>query len=128
MIEVAAGLIIRSSEILVCQRKRTARYPLQWEFPGGKLEPGETAAQCLRRELQEELGIDAVVGCEFHRHEWIYPDSGSFAVYFFIIDSFPGTPVNNVFEQIRWIPLQELSSIEMLEGNREVVELLAKLS
>lgn len=127
MIEVSAGLIIQSSAILVCQRKRTARYPLQWEFPGGKLEPGETIAACLHRELQEELGIEAVIGREFHRHEWIYPDSGSFAVYFHLIDSFSGTPVNNVFEQMRWISLRELSDVNMLEGNREVVELLMKL-
>jgi len=127
MIEVAAGLIIQSSSILVCQRKRTARYPLQWEFPGGKLEFGETAAECLHRELHEELGIDAVIGREFHRHEWIYPDSGAFFVYFHFVDSFPGTPINNVFEQIQWIPLRELSSIEMLEGNREVVGRLMRL-
>jgi 8-oxo-dGTP diphosphatase len=127
MVEVAAGLILQSSSILVCQRKRTARYPLQWEFPGGKLESGETVSECLHRELCEELGIDAVIGREFHRHEWLYQDSGSFAVYFHFVDSFPGTPVNNVFEEIRWIPLYELAGIDMLEGNREVVERLARL-
>ena len=127
MIEVAAGLIIQSSTILVCLRKSTARYPLQWEFPGGKLEPGETITECLHRELREELGIDAAIGREFHRHEWLYPDSGSFTVHFHLVDSLSGTPINNVFEEIRWIPLRELSSVNMLEGNREVVERLMRL-
>jgi 8-oxo-dGTP diphosphatase len=126
MIKVSAALILRSSEILVCQRKKTSRYPLQWEFPGGKLESGETPEQCLYRELTEELSIDAEIGTLFYRHEWHYPDSGTFEVYFFLVSSFHGEVKNNAFEQIRWIPMQQLPEIDMLEGNREVVQKIMK--
>ena len=60
MINVAVGIIIKedqpsgSRRVLLCQRKKDARYPLKWEFPGGKLEPNEHPDECLRRELFEE--------------------------------------------------------------------------
>lgn len=123
MKEVAVGIIIRDGSILVCQRSRTARYALKWEFPGGKLEPGELPAHALARELHEELSIDAIVGKEFHRQEWSYPDD-TFRVHYFLIPSFQGVPANNVFEQIRWVSLPELQMMDILEGNREAVDLL----
>jgi 8-oxo-dGTP diphosphatase len=128
MIKVAAGLVFRSGKILVCQRRPTAHYPLQWEFPGGKVEAGETIAECLARELHEELSIRAVVGKEFHHQQWNYPDSGVFDIYYCFVDSYTGEPVNNVFEQIQWIEKQELPRLNMLEGNRDVVARLAALA
>src|ERR1700687_121819 len=71
-ITVAAALITRDSKLLVCQRRRDDTHPLEWEFPGGKVEPDESPAQALVRELREELGIDAAVGkeifCTTHRY------------------------------------------------------------
>ncbi|HTY11837.1 MAG TPA: (deoxy)nucleoside triphosphate pyrophosphohydrolase [Bacteroidota bacterium] len=122
MIKVAVGIITLGSQILVCQRKKTSRYPLKWEFPGGKFEEGESAEQCLRRELREELSIEANVGTEFFRQQWDYPDSGSFEVYYHHIPSFSGTMRNNVFEQVRWIHSAGLNTVDMLDGNKEVVE------
>jgi 8-oxo-dGTP diphosphatase len=121
MIKVAVGIITLGSQVLVCQRKRGSRYPLKWEFPGGKFENGESAEQCLRRELREELSIDASVGVEFFHQEWLYPDSGSFEVYYHFVPSYAGTIRNNVFEQIRWVHSAELIGIDMLDGNKDVV-------
>ncbi len=126
MIKVAVGIITINSQVLVCQRKKTARYPLKWEFPGGKFENGESVEECLRRELREELSINADVGKEFFRQEWIYPDSGSFEVFYHLVPSYAGTIRNNVFEQIRWFNLIELARIDMLEGNKDAIELLVK--
>src|SRR5579862_532856 len=64
---VAAALIIRNSKLLVCQRRRDDSHALEWEFPGGKVEPGESPAQALARELREELGIEATIGKELFR-------------------------------------------------------------
>ncbi len=119
--------------MLACQRRSDARYPLKWEFPGGKLEPGETPSQALARELYEELNIHASVGEEFYRQEWIYPDGlddpekdGGFRVFYYYIDSYTGTPLNRVFQQIRWVNLPELQRLDFLEGNREAVAFLLK--
>ncbi len=126
---VAVGILIRDGEVLVCQRKRTARYPLKWEFPGGKIEVAETAWEALVRELREELDIEALGGSEFHVQEWIYPEGashpkrdGAFRVYYFLVPSFDGEPSNLVFEQIRWVKPSALLDLDLLEGNREAVD------
>ena len=123
MKEVAVGIIFRDGTVLAGQRKRTARYPLKWEFPGGKLEPGEAAAGAVVRELHEELGITAVPGPEFHRQEWDYGDR-SWRVFYFVVHTFTGEPENRTFEQIRWVTPAELLTMDILYGNREVVEML----
>ena len=126
MKKVAVGVVALNSNVLVCQRKKTARYPLKWEFPGGKLEPGESPEDCLRRELREELSIEAVIGAEFYRQEWHYPDSGSFEVFYHHVPSFSGTIQNNVFEQVRWTKVSELTSIDVLEGNKPAIDFLLR--
>jgi 8-oxo-dGTP diphosphatase len=123
MKEVAVGIIFRNGSILAGQRKRTSRYPLKWEFPGGKLEPGETPVQALVRELDEELGIHASPGPEFFRQEWDYGDR-SWRVYYFIVHDFTGEPENRTFEQIRWVTPLEMLTMDILDGNREAVESL----
>ena len=66
---VVAAVIEQDGEILVCQRRRGSRHELKWEFPGGKVEPGEEPRAALIRELQEELKIDADIGPELNRYE-----------------------------------------------------------
>ena len=126
MKKVAVGVITLDSNVLVCQRKKTARYPLKWEFPGGKLEEGESSEECLRRELREELSIEAVIGAEFFHQQWNYPDSGSFEVFYHHVSTFSGTIRNKVFEQIQWAKVGELISIDMLEGNKAAIEYMLK--
>ncbi len=133
MKEVAVGIITLGNQVLACQRRSDARYPLKWEFPGGKIEQGETPSQALARELHEELDIRVNVGEEFFRQEWIYPDGldnprkdGAFRVFYHYIHSFTGTPLNRVFEQIRWVSMPELQALDLLEGNRDAVAFLVK--
>jgi 8-oxo-dGTP diphosphatase len=133
MKQVAVGIILRGGLVLACQRRANARYPLKWEFPGGKLEDGESPSDALVRELREELGIQAVVEREFHRQEWTYaegvPDpqrDGSFRVFYFLVREFSGRPVNNAFEQILWVHPTALVTMDILEGNREAVERLIR--
>jgi 8-oxo-dGTP diphosphatase len=126
MILVAVGIIIRNSSVLLCQRRSTARYGLKWEFPGGKIEDNEHAEDCLRRELEEELGITVEIDRSYHRQSFQYPDSGSFDVSYYMIRKFVGELVNRVFETIRWVPVGELLNYDILEGNRDVVEKLVQ--
>jgi 8-oxo-dGTP diphosphatase len=131
MKEVAVGILVRNGHVLACQRKRSARYPLKWEFPGGKLEPGESPREALQRELREELCIEAKETSDFFCQDWIYREGtsnpqhdGAFRVFYFLVTDFAGEPVNRAFEQIRWLPPRELQTMDILEGNREAVERL----
>lgn len=133
MKEVAVGIILKDGLVLACQRKRDARYPLKWEFPGGKLEPGESAEHALVRELREELAIEPLLYREFFQQEWVYHEGtvnpqrdGSYRVYYFLIEDFFGEPVNLAFEQIIWTSPDQLQSMDILEGNREAVERLVQ--
>lgn len=131
---VAVGIImLKDGQVLICQRKRTARYPLKWEFPGGKIEPTETPLQALKRELHEELSIEMLDAKEFFRQEWTNPENptdasknGSFRVFYFLVDGFRGELVNNAFEQILWVAPSALRAMDILEGNTEAVEHLIK--
>ena len=133
MKEVAVGILRGDGKVLACQRRRDAVYPLKWEFPGGKVEAGESPAEALRRELREELGIEATPGAQIHRQEWVYPDGvedpkkdGSFRVFYFLVDHYTGEPANHAFEVIRWVTFAELRRLDILEGNREAVEILLR--
>jgi 8-oxo-dGTP diphosphatase len=131
MKQVAVGVLFNGEHVLACQRKRDARYPLKWEFPGGKVEIGESPEAAVVRELREELEINVAIGAEFHRQEWVYSDDGSdwksdgkYRVSYFLVHSFSGTMVNHAFEQTRWVTLEELRGMDILEGNRKAVEIL----
>jgi 8-oxo-dGTP diphosphatase len=121
MTQAAVAIIQKEKRVLICQRKKTARYGLKWEFPGGKVEEGESFFDCAKREVLEELSmtIETFDRSETQVHR--YDDGGVFNVMFFFVSRFGGTPVNNAFEQIRWVTLDELRSLDILEGNRPVV-------
>lgn len=121
-ITVAAGVITRANRVLVCQRRASDRNPGKWEFPGGKLEPGETLDQCIRRELWEELGIDAEPGAELfrtlHRHHERMLD-----LAFLAIPRFRAEPQNLCFADMRWVAPDELPFYDFLAADRDFIDL-----
>jgi 8-oxo-dGTP diphosphatase len=126
MIRAAVAILQQEKRILICQRKKNSRYELKWEFPGGKVEVGESLLECLKRELREELSIeiDGIDRSESQVNR--YDDGGDFEVSYFFVSRFTGTPTNNVFEQIRWVTLAELKSLDILEGNKPFVARLSE--
>ena len=118
---VVAAIIQHGGRVLICQRRKGDTFGLKWEFPGGKLEPGETFLHCLQRELQEELSIKigSVERVEFQTAR--YDDGGHFSVAYCYISDFDGEPKNNVFEEIRWVEPRELAAFDILEGNKEII-------
>lgn len=126
MTEVAVGVLRKINWILICQRKHGGRYALKWEFPGGKLEIHESLEQCLRRELREELSIEIHSILHIETRAAYYEDGGMFNVSYCFVSGFDGEPQNNVFEQIRWVTLAELTTIDLLDGNRSFVAQLMK--
>ncbi len=122
---VAAAVIVRGSDVLICRRRLDDTHPGKWEFPGGKAEPGESLEACVRRELREELDIDAEPGAVLWRTQHTYPDGRGFDVAFVRIRTFTGAPVNRCFAEVRWVPATELPAYDFLEADREIVRLLA---
>ena len=125
MTTVAAALIRRGASILICRRKEDQAHPLKWEFPGGKVEAGETPVQALGRELAEELAIDARIGGEVQRYEYSYPGKAPILLIFYTVDGFRGEPRNRIFHEIRWVAPETLPEFDFLEGDVELVRRLA---
>lgn len=122
---MAAALIVRGGEVLICQRRPDQPMALQWEFPGGKIEPGETAEQALARELSEELGIDATIGPRVTHVRHNYRHGGAVDLQFFAVREFSGELQNRIFAQVRWTRIEELPSYDFLAADRGLIRDLA---
>ena len=125
MKQVVAALIVRENKILVCQRTRHQPMPLKWEFPGGKIEPGETAQAALIRELEEELGIVARIGPEIETIRHRYKSGASVELHFFLVEEFSGEIQNRIFRDVRWAEKEELPDYDFLEADVELVKEIA---
>jgi len=125
MKQVAAGLIVRENKLLICQRTKHQPMPLKWEFPGGKIEHGEQPTDALRRELEEELGIDAKIGDEIARIKHTYRNGGSIELRFFVVREFAREIENRIFKEVRWVERVELPTYDFLEADLGLVQDLA---
>lgn len=126
-VRVSAGIIIGNGRVLACQRRPEQTHGSKWEFPGGKCEEGESPAECLRRELAEELGIDAEIGRELWHTEHTYPGRPPVALTFFRVERIHGEPRNLVFADIRWMAVENLHTLDFLEADRELLAVLPQL-
>ncbi|HLX46038.1 MAG TPA: (deoxy)nucleoside triphosphate pyrophosphohydrolase [Bryobacteraceae bacterium] len=121
---VVAAVIERDGRVLICQRKR-GRHALKWEFPGGKIEPGETPEEALARELREELAIEARIGERIHQHDVRYGNGPLIHLGFYRVTDFSDEPQNLQFAQIVWEERRKLVEYDFLEGDLEFVRRLA---
>jgi len=124
--QVVAALITRGEELLICQRKHDQPMPLKWEFPGGKIEPGEEEVEALRRELEEELGILATIGEKVASLEHQYRKGGAVELHFYRVRKYEGEMENKIFEQIRWVNHRDLPDFDFLAADRDIIRQLAK--
>ena len=125
MKQVVAALILKNGKVLVCQRTRHQSMPLKWEFPGGKIEDGEQPRDALRRELEEELGIDAHIGEEVARIRHDYKNGGAVELRFYVVNEYTGEMENRIFRDMRWAKRSELPKYDFLEADLELVKDLA---
>ena len=127
MTTVVAGVLERDGRILICQRRADQAHALKWEFPGGKIEAGESSEAALVRELREELGIEAVSGAELMRYEFAYPGKEPILLIFLSAEASPDTIENRIFEAIAWVRPDALRSFDFLEGDTPFLRALNSL-
>lgn len=125
MTTVVAAVIEEQGRILIGQRRNIGHHPLKWEFPGGKVEPYEQHKAALRRELDEELGIEATIGRKVASIRHTYSGGGSVELHFFLVHHFEGEIQNRIFRDVRWVQKEELPTFDFLEADIELVKQIA---
>ena len=125
MISVAIAILKNENgEILLCKRTPLSTFPNKWEFPGGKSEVNELPIQTLYREIYEELSIIPENPTLYYTSTYSYPNSINVHLSFFMISSWQGTLQNNIWSEIKWVPINHLHMYDILEGNKDVIALL----
>jgi 8-oxo-dGTP diphosphatase len=124
---VVAAVIERDDRrILIGQRRKNDTSPLKWEFPGGKVQDGESPEAALTRELQEELGVTLVKSVELGRVRHQYAGTPEeLEIRFFAAAIAETELVPRTFEQIAWALPKELGNYDFLAANRELIAQLA---
>jgi 8-oxo-dGTP diphosphatase len=122
-VKVTAGIIEQEGLVLIARRKPGKHMGGKWEFPGGKIEPGETPEQSLERELEEELALRVEVG-PFLCRTFYEGDGISLELLVYRINGVTGVPELRDHQEIRWVKPEELSSFDLADSDRSVVEQL----
>lgn len=119
-LHVACAIIEINGRILCTQRSESMSLPLKWEFPGGKIDEGESPEECLRRELREELGIEASVGQARPVTTHSYP-AFSVTLYPFMCEIISGKITLHEHRAMAWMPIEELQTLDWAEADLPII-------
>ena len=126
MTEVTAAVLRRGDRVLIARRPPGSRQAGKWEFPGGKIEAGESAPDCLRRELREELGLDVEIGRFLgdvaHAYEW-----GEIRLLFFEARDTGGEPALRAHDRVAWVTPAEMGDYDFAPADLPMVRRLASV-
>ncbi len=121
MIEVACAIIMRDEEVLITQRSETMPHPLYWEFPGGKLKPGESPEKCIIREIHEELHaaikVDRLLPTVVHNY-----GKDLIKLIPFICTLKSGAVELQQHKSYRWIRRQEVDQYPILDADLKIID------
>ena len=120
---VTAGIVEENGRVLIARRKPGKHMGGRWEFPGGKIEPGETPQQSLVRELAEELAVRASVG-ELLCRALFEGDGITLELLVYRVERIQGEPSLREHVEIRWVRPEELLSYDLADSDRSVVKQL----
>lgn len=120
-IHVACGIIERNGLVLAARRGAGKAMALKWEFPGGKIDPGETVEECVRRELREEMGIGVAIQAALPSHTHHYPDF-SVTLYPVVCTISSGEIVLNEHAAIQWLSPGDLRGLDWAEADFPIID------
>jgi 8-oxo-dGTP diphosphatase len=123
MIKVTAAIIRSETKVLIAKRPLGDRLENLWEFPGGKIEPGESPEQCLKRELQEELSINAEIGAHLISNNHVY-DHCKICLMAYEVRLIKGNPTPTFHDDIRWVSVDHLNHYEFAPADIPIVSYL----
>ena len=126
IVVVAAALFDRDGRVLIAQRPRGKPLAGHWEFPGGKVDAGESERQALARELREELGIEVLAARPFMRLTHAYAER-DVALSLWIVERFSGEPRSLDAQALKWVAPGRLGSEDILEADQPFIEALRNL-
>lgn len=126
MLEVTAAIIRQNGKILICQRPANKSCGLLWEFPGGKIEAGETGEQCIVRECQEELGVTLVVERELTDIVHEYSDR-TVHLHFYLCRIAVGIPKKNEHNAIAWIKHDEINQYAFCPADEKMIQIYSRV-
>ena len=124
-INVVAGIIINQNKILIGKRKDKDIGGGKWEFPGGKIEVGETNSEALKRELYEELGISVKIGKELMNYEHMFKTT-IYNISFMEIIDYDGEIRNNAHSEINWVKFSNLLEYDFISGDDRFIQSFLK--
>jgi 8-oxo-dGTP diphosphatase len=127
MIDVTAAILIENGRVLIARRRPGASQAGMWEFPGGKVRPGESPAQCLKREIQEELGIEIAVGEFFGESVYAYEDK-TIRLLAYRVRAEGGEVSRNDHAELAWVAIADLGRYRFCPADVPFTEKLRKLA
>ena len=125
MLEVTAAIIRQNGKVLICQRPANKNCGLLWEFPGGKIEAGETGEECIVRECKEELGVTLCVEREFTDITYEYLDR-TVHLHFYLCEIVSGKLENKEHNALAWVAPEDVAKYEFCPADKKMIMLSIK--
>lgn len=123
VVHVAVGVILKEQQVLLALRPDKLHQGGRWEFPGGKVEAGETTSEALARELKEEVDLDIAGSNPWFELQYAYPEK-TVLLDIHLVQDFAGEAKGLEGQPVRWVPLSELNQYQFPDANQPILDKL----